>query len=425
VTQPIAELPLRRAAWWLHPAWTAMLAVLPGVALSYWTTDETFREWWRTPKYFTSHDALLMLALLGALVAGALVPSIGGGQQQTVVQVTERQRDLVARAGRILCMLTFAGYAGWLGIAVLRGLHPADLEAVFSGDSYTVRGYLAPVAGVTTLAQFAPPAVVCLLLDRRISGRRHVGILTALGAVVLIRVVLKSERLSLMELAVPAMVLWAALAGRAKGWVWALAPLCAPLLLLVVFGTFEYTRSWMSFYAQHSAGQGYAQFVLRRVVGYYATSGNNAAIVLSHLAPTLHYPYYSVRFIWNLPLLSDLWDVTDVLGYDPSAKGIALLGRYGNPEFNTMGGLPGALADYGTAGAIVWCAFIGGFLGWCHRLVKLGDLRGLVLYPVLYVGLVDLARISYWGEGRAFPAIGGAVVVAILLKRGTVRSADA
>lgn len=412
----------RPGGWWLHPAWTASLTVLPGLALTCWLTDDQFRSWWGTPKYFEAGDAFVVLVLLGAFVAGSLLPSISTKALGKTgdFEVTAAQAAFIARAAKVLSALTLAGYAAWLAIGLLRGLDVGAVQAVFEGGAYTARGYLAPVAGVTTLTQFAPLAVVCLLLDRWITGRRHRAVCCALTVIVVVRVVLNTERLSLVELVVPVLVLTAALLrpGRARSrtWLWALLPLLAPVGLLLVFGLFEYTRSWLSFYA-HNSGLGYGEFVLRRIAGYYATSGNNSVIVLDHLGPSLDLPYYSVRFLWNLPLLSELWDVAEVLGFDPRERGLELLWRYGNPEFNTMGGLPVLVADYGKAGAMVWWLICGLLLGMCHRLLRTGDLRGLVLYPVLYIGLADLARIFYWGEGRAFPAIVGALILCACLHR--------
>jgi hypothetical protein len=44
-------------------------------------------------------------------------------------------------------------------------------------------------------------------------------------------------------------------------------------------------------------------------------------------------------------------------------------------------------------------------------------LHGLLLYVVLYVGLTDMTQIFYWGNGRAFAAVAGAIALALLLYR--------
>jgi hypothetical protein len=419
-----AKLRARPGTWWLNPVWVVPLTVLPGLAVTSLISDDTFRVWWRTPKYFDSGDALTTMVLLGAFVAGCLLSELRAPaatrQDTDGFQVSAAQAALITRAAVVCTCLTMTGYGAWLVLAVSRGLDWMVIEEVLRGSAYAAEGYLAPVAGVTTLAQFAPLAVVCLLLDRWISGHRHTAAILLLVAAVFVRALLNTERLSVIELGMPVLVLSAAVLrpGRKRSatWLWASLPLLAPAALLGVFGIFEYGRSWLSFYSRHT-DLGYADFVLRRVTGYYAVSGNNAALVVDHVASSLALPYYSVQFLWKMPMVSNLWDVGEVLGFDPQIRGLELLWLYGNPEFNTMSGLPALIPDYGQAGAALWWLVCGVVIGLCYRLLRSGDVRGLVLYPVLFIGLTDLARIFYWGEGRAFPALAGAVVLCAALHR--------
>lgn len=421
----------RTGAWWLHPAWAGALGVLPALGLTCLISDDMFREWWKTPKYFDSGNVLLTLVLLGALIFGCLLAAFAGSPRERpdAFSVSPAQAALIARAGPVLTAISLVGYIAWFGLAMWRGLGVGEIETVLTGDggAYAAKGYLMPVAGVTTVVQFAPLAIVCLLLDRWISGRRHTAALLGLVTLGVVRATLNSERLGLMELLVPVLVLCAVVVRpgreRARPWLWACVPLLAPVAILLIFGAFEYVRSWLSFYQQYS-GLGYGEFVVRRVLGYYVTSGNNTEIILSHLGPALDAPYYSIRFFWNLPVLSHFVNVSDVMGFDPSLRGIEMLRYYGNPEFNTMGGMPVVVNDYGVTGAMIWWAGCGFVLALCHRLLRFGDVRGLVLYPVVYVGLADLARLFYWGEGRAFPPLAGGLVLAFLLHRARARQAS-
>jgi hypothetical protein len=36
------------------------------------------------------------------------------------------------------------------------------------------------------------------------------------------------------------------------------------------------------------------------------------------------------------------------------------------------------------------------------------------VYPVLFIGLLELPRLLYWPQGRAFPSIAAALVVGIV-----------
>jgi hypothetical protein len=411
----------------MHPAWTAVLVVLPCLAITLLTSDNEFRLWWRTPKYFTSAHALIGLALLGAFVVGVMVPSFRrpGAAGRVGVAVTDAQANILGRAGRVFLALTMMGYGAWIAIALARGYGGTQIKAVLSLEPHALLDaraqFLKPVAGVTTLTQLGPVALVCLLLDRRATGRRHTVALGALIGVTLVRTVLNTERLAFLEMVVPAVVLTAAVLPRGvretrRSWFWALLPLIAPVALIVVFGTFEYTRSWNDFYAQ-KGDVGFDEFVLRRLGGYYATSANNSAILLTYFAPFVVFPFFTLRSFWNFPLLSPLFDIKDVFGTDPKESWMILLHRYGNPEFNNDGGLLAAVADYGLWGALVWWWVVGLLIGMCYRSLRSGELHALVLYPILYVGLTDMARIFYWGNGRAFVTIVGAITVAWLLRR--------
>ncbi|GAA2885158.1 hypothetical protein GCM10010517_48730 [Streptosporangium fragile] len=416
------RLPLREGAWWLHPAWTAMLATLPGLLAAWTIGDDRFREWWRTPKIFDDGKALIVLAFVGVFVVGCMLPSLARPVRATGIAVNARQRRILLLTGRSAAALTVVGYAVWLASAVSGGLSLADLGAVFAlspGSADAVKSELATIGGVTTLTQLGPLAMVCLFLDRRLGGRPHTAAFTVLTGLTLARVVLNSERLALMEVVLPILAVISTLrpgdGRRHHRWLWAGLPLLAPFALVTLFGTFEYVRSWSHYSTTMQID--YSEFVLRRLTGYYATAYNNSAIVVDEIGPGLVWPYYTVGFLWNFPGLSAVLTPESVLGFDPARVWPGLLWRFGNPEYNNTGGLLAPLADYGLAGGMVFWGATGLAIGACHRWMRSGEVRGLVLYPVLYVGLVDLARYFYWGEGRAFPSLVGAVLLALFLHR--------
>ncbi|MFI6881633.1 O-antigen polymerase [Streptosporangium canum] len=416
------RLPLREGAWWLHPAWTAMLATVPGLLAVWLIGDDSFREWWRTPKIFDDGKALIVMAFIGVFVMGCMLPSLARTVRATDVSVTVRQRRILLLAGRAAAALTLVGYAAWMASAVSSGLSFADLAEVFSlspGSADAVKSDLATIGGVTTLTQLGPLAVVCLFLDRRLGGGRHTAMFAVLIGLTLARVVLNSERLALMELALPILAMVSTLrpgdGRRHYRWLWAALPMLAPFALVTLFGTFEYVRSWSHYSSIVQID--YSEFVLRRLTGYYATAYNNSAIVVDHVGPGLAWPYYTVGFLWNFPGLSAVLTPESVLGFDPAQVWPGLLRRLGNPEYNNTGGVLAPLADYGLVGGLVFWAAVGLAVGVCYRWMRSGEMRGLVLYPVLYVGLVDLVRYFYWGEGRAFPTLAGAVLLALLVHR--------
>lgn len=421
---------LRRGAWWLHPGWTAILVMLPCLTITTLVPDDDFRRWWRTPKYFSARDIILNALLLGVFIAGTMVPNLTRRRAQArspQVIVTTAQQKILQSAGRVFLGLTFVGYVAWAMAALSRGYGKEQLYGAFSLERGALLGarkeYLVTVPGVTTLTQFGQLALVCLLLDRRISGRRHMLGLTVLATLSLARVFLNAERIALMEIAVPAIVLAATLLPKAyrmqRSWMWSMIPLLGPVILATLFGVFEYTRSWNDFYARHS-DTGFGGFVLRRLGGYYATASNNSAILLAHHASSDGRPKFTVPFVWDFPIIKTFFRPHS--GVNSAQDGwSSLLPSYGNPEFVNAGGILPAIADYGMVGAMIWWGVIGLLLGICYRSLRSGELGGLIVYAVTYVGLLEMGLIFYWGLGRAFPVIVGGLVTWIFLHRARVR----
>lgn len=430
------RLSLRRGSWWLQPSWPVALSVLPGVLIAASVSDTSFRIWWRTPKFVTGTTAVLSLTLLAAFVAGVLLASAGASSEthkrdHGYVELSPAQQRLLLHAGRLLLVLTFAGYLAWLLMGVLRGLQQAQLFAVTrleAGAIVEVKHLLTPVAGVTTQTQFGPLAAACLMLHQRATGKRHYVAITMLLLLVTVRALVHAERLALLEVITPLIVLAAALAPtrrtrprlssprRSSGdWKWALAPLFAPLLLICVFASFEYTRSWNDYYSRQ--GGSYQEFIVHRLGGYYATAVNNSVLLRDHMAPHLELPYYTVKFLWEFPGHSMLVDQPQLLGIEPRSGWKATLSLHANPEFNNEGGILAPAVDYGGFGAVVFWIVLGYGLGRCYRALRAGDPGALLLYSVLFIGTVELARFFYWGQGRAFPGILAALLLCRALRK--------
>ncbi|MFL6055672.1 MAG: hypothetical protein ACJ72W_22640 [Actinoallomurus sp.] len=421
-----ATIQLRRGAWWLHPGWTGILIVLPCLAITCLIPGNDFRLWWRTPKYFGTADALLTALLLGIFVVGTMVPNLTRRRTQArspQLIVTAAQRRVLLMAGRVFLGLTLVGYVSWMVAALSRGFGKQQLLGALSleqGALLSARGeYLTTVPGLTTLTQFGPLALILLLLDRRINDRRHTLWLTVLATFSLARVFLNAERLALMEMAVPIVVLCAAMQPKhhrkQRTWLWAMIPLFAPAAVTTIFGVFEYTRSWNDFYARHSH-IGFGTFVLRRLGGYYATASNNSAILLHHYAPSAPMNF-TLPFVSDAPILR--WSFRHIhSGVVSRPDGwSALLMRYGNLEFVNDGGILPTITDFGLAGALAWWGAIGLLIGICYRSMRSGEIRGLIVYAVTYLGLLEMGLVFYWGLGRAFPVIVGGFVTWLLLHR--------
>ena len=80
------------------------------------------------------------------------------------------------------------------------------------------------------------------------------------------------------------------------------------------------------------------------------------------------------------------------------------------------------MMDFGVAGGLLYWFVIGLFCGWIYHAYRRRELSGLLLYPMIYLGLLELPLALYWGEGRAFPSLFllAATPVVIWLRRSFI-----
>jgi oligosaccharide repeat unit polymerase len=235
--------------------------------------------------------------------------------------------------------------------------------------------------------------------------RWKLGIVVGLAV---LRALLNSERFALIELAVPFAVCSLALRPRISKFARValnLAPPVGLIALFLLFTGFEYFRSWTNYYAGRDLSLW--EFGAIRLLGYYVTSFNNGAYFLNRLDP-LNAPYFTLHFLWGFPLSSPvikrlfpdpLLDSSDKWFYFPFLEADA------NVEFNNADGMLFPLMDYGIAGGLIYWLLIGVLCGLIYDAYRRQALSGLLLYPMLYLGLLELPLALYWGEGRAFPSL--------------------
>jgi oligosaccharide repeat unit polymerase len=387
--------------------------------------DQAFRDLWRTPKTITTTTCLLLLAggLTLALGAAAI------GADRPVRMRAGRWPDLrpseitvLEKAGTITFRLTLVGYAAFLVAGVLSGISLAELGAAFGQEGVyesSIKKALGTIPGVTTLTQVGLVSVVisALLLAQR-PARRHWIRLVVVLLLSLPRAFLLTERLALLELIVPvAVVLALRLAGapRLRSAV-RIAPVLGLPAVIVVFAAFEYSRSWV-FFRERSNG-GFAEFAVERFVGYYATALNNGALEMSYNQFPGRWPYQTLGALWTAPGIGelDLWSLLNG-GRDNAQAYLDILTEHGTPEFNNSSGLAAPFVDYGIPGGLLYLLGSGIVLGLLHRSFRESSAIGLLVYPILFLGVVELPRYLAWSQGRVFPSIVAAAVIALVMRR--------
>jgi oligosaccharide repeat unit polymerase len=417
----------RELAWWLHPiAIFVGLNGLTGVA-AFLADPKIYIELWRTPKFFNDYTVLLTVAVIVAFSVGVLLATRNQSGHRPELEwrgtVSFSQTLVLFKFSFWLCMMA---YALWVAFGVSRGLNLAVLKSVFTGGVSVIalRTYLETVPGVTTCTQFGIAAVVLgCLIGSSVGWRIVRGKLAILFLLALVRALLYSERLAFLELAIPFLVLYFAepvpwTRRRGLRALIRFAPLVGAAFIYIVFTSFEYFRSWSTYYSARESSL--FQFGFWRLLGYYVTSANNSAYLISRVPDSLGAPYFSFHFLWEFPVLNvyvkDLlsWVHLDYEGY------MKLLAAGANPEFNNPGGLLSPVVDFGVLGGLAYWGVMGLVTGYLYNLYISKHPLGMCMYPVIYLTLTEVPRYLYWGEGRAFPALAYLLLSAFLMLRSAM-----
>jgi hypothetical protein len=414
-----------RTVWWLNPALVFTLACAAIALPAYLLSPAVYEHYWRTGKQFDLTALLMTLTCAAVFSIGSMA---GSWTQRTrpCGSAASTQRNLwteripwgsVLNLFRVSFWLCVFGYAIWIGSAISRGASLSLLRQVFAGDKGALfifqHDYLATVGGLTTLTQCGIPAMIfgCMLGNRLGFAvvRRKLFLILALA---LVRAFLNSERFAMIELAVHFVVLLVNVRYLAEGplepatrrWL-RYAPVFGLIALPILFTTFEYYRSWNSYYAD-SGDYNLAEFGVSRLLGYYVTSFNNGAFLLSKARIVLGAPYFTLRFLWTFPVLSTLIQgLFPHLAFDSDASFLQVLENQGvNPEFNSADGVLGPLIDFGVSGGLLYWLAVGAVCGFLYRLYRQQRPAGLCLYPFIYLGLIETPLALYWSEGKTLPA---------------------
>lgn len=390
---------------WLNPAavilgFTGVLSIIT-VSLP----DSMFEEW-GVPKYFDKSHAFLTWVGIGALLFGIMFGSFQSPRDGEADGYGNNE-ELIERWYKGTGGLVLLGYAAWMLIALSRGINVSLFQAVLDRDLGAIsslKGYLAPVGGITTLTQLS--GIVSAIGAHRFCRTRRVGrlwVFVVLAGV--FRALFYAERLALMEVLIPAiliMVLELRFFGvhrRLTRWL----PALGLAALVVVFSTSEYFRSWI-FYS-NVTNLPFVAWALLRLVGYYATSFNNNALFYDLGTAVSHDPYYSFSFAYDFPGVSAVFGRPEVRGTDVSQWWMNELDRYANEEFNNTGSFLVPMADLGMIGGVLFWILVGVVVGRIYRRARSGSEVGVIAYSVLFLGLLELPRFTYWTLGRFFPGI--------------------
>jgi oligosaccharide repeat unit polymerase len=418
----------RGGVWWLSPVTVTLLIVPVAVLSSLLIDDAGFRREWRTPKTITFETCLLLLcgglvlALGAAVVASVRRPAPRAGRWPDLSAAEQR---LLGRAGTVCFVLTLVGYASFVFAGARAGVGLDQIAATLGGggvyDSH-IKEQIGTIPGLTTLTQVGIASVVVssLLLAQQRSRTQLVRIAVVIGLAIP-RAFLLTERLAILELVVPVIVV---LAMRASGTASgrrrvAAVPLVFAPLVAAIFAAFEYSRSWVFF--RQTSDSSFLRFALERLIGYYATSLNNGALELAYNRYPGRLPYEIAGAFWTAPGIDNAQLYQRLTGHDNPAFYKQILEQHGTPEFNNSSGLAAPFVDLGPAGGLVYLLVAGVVIGLLHRAFLETRAVGLLIYPVIFLGVVELPRYLAWSQGRVFPTFVVLIGLAVLMRRHAAR----
>lgn len=383
-------------AWWLHPG---SLVALVGLVYAAFPAFDFSRVVPRVylPGLHYAWGALLLVALAAGMAAGARLGS--GGTQPAAPNAAV----LIPRwATGALLLATLFAYALWFQPA---WTNPALLLDVLAGRRANLRDVAPTTPGVTTMTQFGVAFAIAHAAlfggrARPLAWWERAGVWAVLGLAVL-RALVWSERLAVMEVGVGWTVAWFAFAQVRSARVWQafqLLPLAAPLLLYLAFTATESFRSWTFYQREYSS---IWAFSFDRLLAYYATASNNG---IGLLVENRDWPQYSGRFVaewlYQMPVLGDALRLS--VG-DVHEQYFDFLARHARPEFNNPSGLFPIVFDIGYVGSALYFTAVGLLIGRLWAAWRRRRPAGVLAYPVAVLFLVELLRFDYLASSRCFP----------------------
>ncbi|MCK9386373.1 MAG: oligosaccharide repeat unit polymerase [Nevskia sp.] len=378
--------------WWARPHFICIWQLFPIVVISYFFSDQL-----STDRHVTSHfGGLQLLALIGMLLV--IFSSSLIGYRIAVAPPPSHRKNIPTVWLDIFFWVSAIAFTIWF-YALLS--NPALFLSMLLGEdgtAYTIREDYSTIPGVTTLVQ-AGVAYMCVMAflypDLKGIKKRH----KYFGYLILVMAVFRtfawSERLSLIELIIPLLLTYAVKTKNKRfSLIFRAAPLVGFSALFVLFGITEYFRSWTITY--QNKYDSLIEFIALRISEYYFFAINNGLGIISESQSS--FPHYSMAWLLKFPIVGDF--LVSEFGIDSGRY--QYLATKGLLEFNNFGGILALVSDFGVLGGGIATVLLGFAFGRGARCFSYHrDFLGL-LFPIFFVALLDLPRIYYLGESRAF-----------------------
>ena len=392
--------------WVWAPLGLLLLLPVPALLGSLAIPDASYPLLFGQPNFLDARARLVAVSYVAVimLIFAFIVPM----RSRSVANITLDARSILwlKRTVAALSTITFAAYAIWAGNALMRGLRIDTVVSLLAGDAgagFVLRAaYFENIGGVTTWMQLGALVAPLIVLRGKATSLSSRRLLVWLFLLAFARALLNSERLALIEIALSTALAYLILRPQAPRAFRSFATtilliICSWIGLILVFGAFEYFRSWT--YAQQNFDGGFWLYVTTLLLGYYATALNLAAFDAMVLNGE------------NLPALLFQGNLYEAfLGPSPTS---GLQRFYGLETFTNRSGVLVPEVAFGVIGGGVVLALTATVIAVLARQTARGHVVAFAVYCASAVAVLELVRIYYFGSSRFLPVLIASTFIAI------------
>ncbi|MDO7908394.1 O-antigen polymerase [Paenibacillus sp. JX-17] len=396
--------------WWMNPTFIFLMVIGIVTAGAYLIPESSYVSFYRVDKFINDTNIWYIILPAICFVAGSILASLttkGVKKQHVLVDTMINRESFIKNAIKLLFAFTLFGYIAWFAIMVKNGFSLGLFMNVLSGEPgaiYDITQNFEKVTGVTSFTNFGIPFTILAVYYQCFRNKKtFMPMLAIVVVLTLLRSIFFSERLAILEILVPALVIWVSVRHKQgkKIPLLNIFPVIGVAVLVLFFGLGEYFRSWLSYYVY--VYPSFWEFIVTRFFGYYVTAMNTGTLYIQQLGfQSMPFPYFTWEWLWSFPGLGS-GTYFSMFGTQPEMMLNNVLESMGNPEFNNPSGLLLPYHDYGVLGASVFWVVMGFFSGLLFTHFKQGHTFGLIMYPIWMVGILEVPRYLYFSSGRFFP----------------------
>ncbi len=409
----------KAAAWWLTPAFLIVMNLAIGfVALMQSGTSYVVE--YRSRKWIDVIYVAICCIFLLFFAIGAWFGRNGYKARNKSKRRAPRSlnRERMTTAFFVVTTICVLAYLIWyINFARLYGA--GSFLYVFSPSALASKTHLfhsesGSISGITTFTEFGIVSAVlgAILLSYEevstLNKNRIKRLLVLLVFLACLRAILFSERLAILELVVPFAIARFGASRKPLTFIERWIPLIAIVILIFVFGLFEYSRSWLTYYNDYY--DSFWDFIFARIFGYYTNAANVESMYIQN-GTTSWLPFYSTQWLWQMPGMRSFYSA--IADPDIGALYGRLLSTLANPELNNTGGVLTFYKDFAWLGLLPEFMF-GYLVGRSYEGYRDGDPFHLMMYSVFFLTLIELPRYFFLGVNRGFVVMVGVCVVVMV-----------